>query len=68
MCIYYFLNKFSKIPSKIETLKKKFFFSRYMIVANNVHLTYYQRNKDLILSKAKKYYENNKEKLSKQEK
>ena len=37
-------------------------------MANNVHLTYYQRNKDLILSKAKKYYKNNKEKLSKQEK
>ena len=39
-----------------------------MIMANNVHLTYCQRNKDLILSKAKKYYKNNKEKLSKQEK
>ena len=37
-------------------------------MANNVHLTYYQRNKDLILSKAKKYYENNKEKLRKQAK
>ena len=35
-------------------------------MANNSHLTYYQKSKDLILSKAKKYYENNKEKLSKQ--
>ena len=29
-------------------------------------LTYYQRNKDLILSKAKDYYKNNKERLRQQ--
>ena len=25
-------------------------------MANNVHLTYYQRNKELVISKAKEYY------------
>ena len=29
-------------------------------------LTYYQRNKDLILNKAKDYYKNNKERLREQ--
>ena len=35
-------------------------------MANNVHLTYYQRNKELVISKAKEFYKNNKDKLSKQ--
>ena len=28
------------------------------------HLTYYQKNRDVILNRAKDYYENNKERLS----
>ena len=35
-------------------------------MANDAYLTYYQKNKNLVLSKAKKYYENNKDRLSKQ--
>ena len=35
-------------------------------MANNVHGTYYQRNKELVISKAKEYYKNNKDRLSKQ--
>ena len=35
-------------------------------MVNNVHRTYYQRNKELVISKAKEYYKNNKDKLSKQ--
>ena len=35
-------------------------------MANNAYLTYYQRNKDLVLNKAKDYYKNNKDRLSKQ--
>ena len=34
-------------------------------MANTTYLTYYQRNKDLVLSKAKEYYKN-KDRLSKQ--
>ena len=37
-----------------------------MIMANTAYLTYYQRNKDLVLSNAKEYYKNNKDRLSKQ--
>ena len=37
-----------------------------MIESNN--LTYYQRNKDIVLSKAKDYYKNNNEGLKKQAK
>ena len=35
-------------------------------MANNVYLTYYQKNKELVLNKAKEYYKNNKDRLSKQ--
>ena len=31
----------------------------------NSYLTYYQKNRDVVLSKAKDYYKNNKERLSK---
>ena len=34
-------------------------------MANTTYLTYYERNKDLVLSKAKEYYKN-KDRLSKQ--
>ena len=32
----------------------------------NTNLTYYQKNRDVILNRAKDYYENNKERLRKQ--
>ena len=35
-------------------------------MANNVYLTNYQKNKELVLNKAKEYYKNNKDRLSKQ--
>ena len=31
----------------------------------NSYLTYYQKNRDVVLSKAKDYYKNNKERLRK---
>ena len=34
-------------------------------MGDNTYLTYYQANKDVILSRAKDYYENNKERLRK---
>ena len=52
---------------KIRGVKKVYlFFSEYIIMVNNVHRTYYQRSKELVISKAKEYYKNNKDKLSKQ--
>ena len=33
---------------------------------NSTELTYYQRNRDVILNRAKDYYENDKERLRKQ--
>ena len=33
---------------------------------NSIELTYYQRNRDVILNRAKDYYENDKERLRKQ--
>ena len=35
-------------------------------MADTAYLTYYQRNRDLVLNKAKEYYKNNKDRLSKQ--
>ena len=35
-------------------------------MANNAYLTYYQKNKELVLNKAKECYKNNKDRLSKQ--
>ena len=35
-------------------------------MSENTDLTYYQRNRDLILNKAKDYYKNNKERLKEQ--
>ena len=37
-----------------------------MSECNSVELTYYQRNRDVILNKAKFYYENDKERLKEQ--
>ena len=35
-------------------------------MADTAYFTYYQRNRDLVLNKAKEYYKNNKDRLSKQ--
>ena len=35
-------------------------------MSENTDLTYYQRNKDVVLNKAKCYYKNNKERLREQ--
>ena len=35
-------------------------------MSKNINLTYYQQNRDVILNRAKDYYENNKERLRKQ--
>ena len=37
-------------------------------MSENTDLTYYQKNQDVILNKAKDYYENNKERLREQAK
>ena len=34
-------------------------------MSENIDLTYYQRNRDVVLNKAKDYYKNNKERLKK---
>ena len=51
MCIHHFLDRFPKKLVKIDALKNYYFFSRYIIMANTAYLTYYQRNKELVLSK-----------------
>ena len=35
-------------------------------MSESAYLTYYQRNRDVILNRAKDYYENNKERLREQ--
>ena len=42
------------------------FFITYKISECNVELTYYQRNREVILNRAKDYYENDKERLKRQ--
>ena len=37
-------------------------------MSNNTYLSYYQKNKELVLSKAKEHYKNNRDRLSKQAK
>ena len=39
------------------------FFLLYIKMSENTDLTYYQRNRDVMLNKAKDYYKNNKERL-----
>ena len=36
------------------------------VECNSAHLTYYQKNRDVILNRAKDYYENDKERLREQ--
>ena len=38
----------------------------YIKISENTDLIYYQRNKDVVLNKAKDYYKNNKERLREQ--
>ena len=38
-------------------------FLLYIKMIENTNLTYYQRNRDVILNRAKDYYENNKDRL-----
>ena len=42
------------------------FFIIYKISECNVELTYYQRNREVILNRAKDHYENDKERLKRQ--
>ena len=42
------------------------FFLLYIKMGKNTNLTFYQRNRDVILNRPKDYYENNKERLRKQ--
>ena len=42
------------------------FFLEYIKMSEIPDLTYYQRNRDLILNKAKDYYKNNKKRLKEQ--
>ena len=44
------------------------FFLLYIKISENTDLTYYQRNKDVMLNKAKDCYKNNKERLKEQAK
>ena len=39
------------------------FFLLYVKMSESAYLTYYQRNQDVILNRAKDYYENDKERL-----
>ena len=39
------------------------FFLLYIKMSESAYLTYYQRNRDVILNRAKDYYENDKERL-----
>ena len=43
-----------------------FFFLLYIKMSECADLTYYQRNRDVILNRAKDYYENDKERLKEQ--
>ena len=38
----------------------------YIRISESAYLTYYQRNRDVILNRAKDYYEDDKERLKKQ--
>ena len=42
------------------------FFLLYIKIGESIYLTYYQRNRDVILNRAKDYYENDKERLREQ--
>ena len=52
---------------RLHTLYELDVYLFYIKMSENTDLTYYQRNKDLILSKKKDYYKSNKERLREQE-
>ena len=56
----------SNLVDKSGILYKNFFFSLYIKMGESTDLSYYQKSKDLILNKAKDYYENKKERLREQ--
>ena len=45
-----------------------YYFLLYIKMSDSTNLTYYQRNRDVVLNKAKDYYKNNKERLREQAK
>ena len=53
---------------KVVFYKKKFIitFLLYIKISEKTDLTYYQKNRDVILNRAKDYYENDKERLREQ--
>ena len=46
--------------------KNFFFFQLYIKMSESNNLTYYQRNREIILNRAKDYYKNDKERLKEQ--
>ena len=46
----------------IKKVLYKFFLS-YIKMSENTNLTYYQKNRDVIINRAKDYYKNDKERL-----
>ena len=50
----------------LTQLIKEVFYKKNLLdikMGENTNLTYYQQNRDVILNRAKDYYENNKERL-----
>ena len=47
----------------IKRVFYNYFFLLYIKISESAYLTYYQRNRDFILNRAKDYYENDKERL-----
>ena len=42
------------------------YFRPFILLGQSIYLTYYQKNREVILNSAKDYYENNKERLREQ--
>ena len=53
------------MTKKVFYKKNYFFCFLYIKTSESNNLTYYQRNRDMILSKVKDYYKNNNERLKK---
>ena len=56
----------SNLIDKRGILKLFIIFLLYIKMSENTDLTYYQRNQGVVLSKAKDFYKNNKERLREQ--
>ena len=50
----------------IKEVFYNFFIIDFFIIYKNTDLTYYQKKRDVVLSKAKDYYKNNKDRLREQ--